>query len=382
MDQFLSVLSRHQETCLRSASSSTRHTLVKFFPLNVPRRFVADKDHFMRNLAVGLAARGLAPPFIKDVSAVYFGRRRHLGMVRQWVEGRTLHQLIVDGGGGKDGFSLRSDPLFADLGVALARFHLLGNDADFRRGVIERHFPSAAPMALLRLEEWRRGALLSLVCSSLGQSPVWGDLYRDVIEAGSDVVRVVGAAVGNLKTAEALRPVFGHNDCTPSNIVVRDDAAAEADSGGVYLIDEEWAAPNLAIYDFANFVMAMTLLRLRGLAELSTNSILRRAVRTMAAEYLKMMKTESLESEGGQMNDVEGCSVDAFVDDVWTFVPVAALTHCFSNLIHASKEGQLTTAIPVDDALHDREGTFNWLRHASDHISVFREYSQSFQNGI
>ena len=101
MDQFLSVLSRHQETCLRSASSSTRHTLVKFFPLNVPRRFVADKDHFMRNLAVGLAARGLAPPFIKDVSAVYFGRRRHLGMVRQWVEGRTLHQLIVDGGGGK-----------------------------------------------------------------------------------------------------------------------------------------------------------------------------------------------------------------------------------------------------------------------------------------
>ena len=55
-----------------------------------------DQEHFMRNLGMALADRGMAPPFLKAISSVYFGRSTQLGMVRQWVDGDTLQHLIVE----------------------------------------------------------------------------------------------------------------------------------------------------------------------------------------------------------------------------------------------------------------------------------------------
>ena len=356
-----------------------RHTLVKFFPLDVPRRLLSSKEHFMRNLGLALASRGLAPAFLNDIRATYFGRPMHVGMARQWVEGKTLQQRVF----GVQVVDLLE--IFASFGAALARFHLLGEDADFRRQVIEGHFSKPTiPVLLSRLEEWRRGAVVSLVSSPLRDCPRWRRLYDDAIEAASDVVDVVGATAEKIQTAEALRLVFGHNDCSPSNVVVSSSSmeipstSSASSNDVVYLIDEEWAAPNIAVYDFANVVMTMTLLRLREQAAFS-DSDLRLVIKAMAAAYIARMKASSSD-EGAFDHEAPDSIVDAFVNDIWAFVPVAALTHCFSNLIHASKEGQLTTRVPVDDALFDERGTFNWLRHATDHLLVLKQYRHDSKN--
>ena len=176
----------------------------------------------------------------------------------------------------------------------------------------------------------------------------------------------------------------------------------------VHLIDEEWAAPSLAIYDFANFIMVLRLFRLRERKNF-TDDFIRAALLTMAEAYLrktkkmtammmkekkkKEKKSNNLASKDGKVDHVIDDEDDeednddddshfedlakSFVEDAFSFVPVVALTHCFSNLIHASKEGQLTSAIPVDDRLYDAKGTFNWLRHATDHFRLYKEAASS-----
>ena len=94
----------------------------------------------------------MGPPFIKDVSAVYFDRRRHLGMVREWIEGTPLHAHLASLP--KNG-AARLDAVFRGVGISLAKFHLLGADADFRRDIVNRHFPGAlsTPVVFRLLEQ-------------------------------------------------------------------------------------------------------------------------------------------------------------------------------------------------------------------------------------
>ena len=366
----------------------------------------------MSNLARFLASKGLGPSFIKDVSAVYFDRRRHLGMVRDWIEGTPLHAVLtrLDASASDGVPSRRLDAIFRGVGVALARFHLLSDDAEFRRGIIERHFPGAlsTPVVFRLLEQWRRDAVLSLLCSrpALENHEVWGSLFAGVIEASRDIDGVIGVILEQILTPEAAKVVFGHFDVNTNNIIVcnadvdkmernraeevkdeeRASGGGEGGGGGkdevaeIFLIDEEWAAPNVAIYDFAKFVTSASVLMARKLTKM-TEAELRRGVSLMAEKYLKTMATsesrKTREERGEKTNSEE--KVKDFVDDVWTFVPLAALTNCFSNLVHASKEGQMCAAeIPSSDELFQKPGgAFNWLRHAQDHLSVFHKHFQS-----
>merc|ERR1719431_1207054 len=307
---------------LDSPGARTRHTLVKFRPVQTPRRFVEDKDHFVSNLARVLAAKGLGPSFIKDVSAVYFDRRRHLGMVRDWIEGTPLHAVLttrLDGGGatsGGGGVSFRLDAIFRGVGVALARFHLLSDDADFQRGIVERHFPGAlsTPVFFRLLEQWRRDAVLSLLCSrpALEHHAVWSRLFAGVIEASRNMESVIGVVLERILTPEAAKAVFGHFDVNTNNIIVSnadvirmEEGVVDGGGGGggvrggakeervaeIFLIDEEWAAPNVAIYDFAKFVTSASVLMARKKTKM-TAAELRRGVTLMAEIYLKTMARE------------------------------------------------------------------------------------------
>jgi hypothetical protein len=122
----------------------------------------------------------------------------------------------------------------------------------------------------------------------------------------------------------------------------------------------------VAVYDFAKFVTSSSLMILRQTTSM-TEAGLQSAVRLMAESYLMMMR-----QRGGQSDSESSVfSVDAFVSDIWTFVPIVALSNCFSNLIHASKEGQLSMDIDEDEKLTHKEGTFNWLRHARDHCLIY-----------
>ena len=58
----------------------------------------------------------------------------------------------------------------------------------------------------------------------------------------------------------------------------------------------------------------------------------------------KREKREEGEEEEQRKTTTTEKQVDGFLEDVWSFVPLAALTNCFSNLIHASKDG-----IPAND---------------------------------
>jgi len=404
---------------LDSPGARTRHTLVKFRPVQTPRRFIEDKDHFVSNLAKVLASKGLGPSFIKDVSAVYFDRRRHLGMVRDWIEGAPLqvflthlHDDVRPGGA----VSSRLDAIFRGVGVALARFHLLGEDVDFRRGIVERHFPGAlsTPVVFRLLEQWRRDAVLALLCSraALETSDVWGKLYAGVIEASRSLDDVIGVVLERISTPEAARAVFGHFDANVNNIIVcnteksgelGEEEEQDGQYGGeerrgsagervaeIFLIDEEWAAPNVAIYDFAKFVTSVSVLMARKLTKLSEVE-LRRGTGLMAGQYLKTMMADGVKrrktSTDEDVDEEQGLTaekVEDFVKDVWTFVPLAALTNCFSNLVHASKEGQLSAAeIPKSDELFQPDGgAFNWLRHAQDHLSVFRKHFNALSSAF
>jgi len=403
---------------LDSPGARTRHTLVKFRPVQTPRRFIEDKDHFVSNLAKVLASKGLGPSFIKDVSAVYFDRRRHLGMVRDWIEGAPLQVFLthlhdVRPGGA---VSSRLDAIFRGVGVALARFHLLGEDVDFRRGIVERHFPGAlsTPVVFRLLEQWRRDAVLALLCSraALETSDVWGNLYAGVIEASRNLDDVIGVVLERISTPEAARAVFGHFDANVNNIIVcnteksgelGEEEEQDGQYGGegrrgsagervaeIFLIDEEWAAPNVAIYDFAKFVTSVSVLMARKLTKLS-EAELRRGTGLMAGQYLKTMMADGVNrrktSTDEDVDEEQGLTaekVEDFVKDVWTFVPLAALTNCFSNLVHASKEGQLSAAeIPKSDELFQPDGgAFNWLRHAQDHLSVFRKHFNALSSAF
>jgi hypothetical protein len=114
------------------------HTLVKFRLMHTPRRFILDKDHFVSNLCSKLYDLGMGPYYIKDVSAVYFDKRRHIGLVREWIEGKPLHYYLTRA---DDIGSL--DEVFRNLGQMLARFHLLIENEEIRRDILDHHFPGA-----------------------------------------------------------------------------------------------------------------------------------------------------------------------------------------------------------------------------------------------
>jgi len=455
---------------LDSPGARTRHTLVKFRPVQTPRRFVEDRDHFVSNLARELATRGLGPPFIKDVSAVYFDRRRHLGVVREWVEGTPLYSHLAAFPAAAAGASVVTDAatasassssssgrlsaasdefnrlllppffgaVFRGVGFSLAKFHSLSNDAEFRRGVVDKHFPGnlATPVVFRLLEQWRRDAVLSLLCarsaleesseasssssSAASSGGIWSSLCSGVIGVSRDLEGIIDVIVERITTPEAAKTVFGHFDANTNNIIVcsenhrgfeeeewkekakdknkqapssrrkrngdkeeqtvNEDGDAIAD---VFLIDEEWASPNVAIYDFAKFVTSVSMMQMRGQTKL-TEGQLRRGVTLMAESYLKTMTAEEDEEKKRmgreeEEEDVTREKVEDFVNDVWTFVPVAALTNCFSNLIHATKESQLSGfvgEIPASDDLIQPDGSFNWLRHARDHFQIFQTHFQ------
>ena len=67
--------------------------------------------------------------------------------------------------------------------------------------------------------------------------------------------------------------------------------------------------------------------------------------------------------------------LETFVNDVFTLIPVVALSHASLCILRASRAGQL--AEEYDDGNNDdgiirrKDRKFNWLRHARDHVTVY-----------
>jgi thiamine kinase-like enzyme len=111
-------------------------------------------------------------------------------------------------------------------------------------------------LAFRLLEQWRRDAVLSLLSSQLEKTQSWNQLFHWVLDASKNVVSTVSDILNRLKTEEALKLIFGHFDCNTSNIIV----CGGLEKADVVLIDEEWAGPNVAVYDFAKFVTSSSLM--------------------------------------------------------------------------------------------------------------------------
>eukprot|EP01052_Picozoa_sp_SAG31_P007893 SAG31_NODE_385_length_16413_cov_265.286686_8_plen_197_part_00 len=174
--------------------------------------------------------------------------------------------------------------------------------------------------------------------------------------------------MAQLRTEEARATVFGHFDPNLSNLIVT--AASETGQiGDVHLIDFEWAGPNIAVYDFAKFITSVRIKRRREQTFCVDELGLRQGMRSMTESYMDQL---------GRGN-VGSATIDDLMNDIYLFIPIVAAVNFFSNIVHASKEGQLSTCVPSTKHIRfgDRDEHFNWLSHAEEHL---RQYNLAVQH--
>merc|ERR1711924_140237 len=156
----------------------------------------------------------------------------------------------------------------------------------------------------------------------------------------------MGAGLGS-ESAAAL--VCGHFDVNGGNVMVEFSKSGSAE---VHLIDFEWAAPNLAVYDFAKFLVSIYISIQRKECSLTLPELLK-DLHKWVGSYLAA--TSQLCPMGNlpyaaQASDVDPKHVLLFMKDVVAYAPIVAAVNFFSNLIHAYHAGQLSD-IPRETCL-------------------------------
>eukprot|EP01064_Diplonema_japonicum_P004869 TRINITY_DN13206_c1_g1_i1.p1 TRINITY_DN13206_c1_g1~~TRINITY_DN13206_c1_g1_i1.p1 ORF type:complete len:769 (+),score=230.06 TRINITY_DN13206_c1_g1_i1:127-2433(+) len=341
-----------------------RKALVTFYNWEKPRRIIHDEINFIGNVAKGLFRAGLGPVQYHDINASYYGCERYLGRIEQWVSGMTLLKAL-------NKKNTDSTAMFRCLGDIIARFHNVIKDKDFKDTIVDYHFQKleGVPLCFTLLEVWRRCALISAERSELKHSDVWSGFYSEFIKR-KDIEEVKKVVLGRLKSRFSTQIVFSHFDVNLSNAIVNDNENPTL----VTLIDIEWCGPSLAVYDFAKLISSLEIQIQRKEVNLTLDEV-PHLLRTVVTAYLDRMGVFC----DGMPEAEKEQHINDFVDDCNAFVPIACILNVYSNLIHASFDGQLEN-ITTNTALGKRGDDFNWIRHASDHFNAFKKYYERLEN--
>jgi hypothetical protein len=135
----------------RRPDVKSRHSLVKFRTMNAPRRFIHEKETFASSLCQKLSQLGVGPNHIRNVMADYYEKKRYVGMVREWIEGKPLQIILT-----KEEAVDHLESVFKSIGSTIARFHLLIQNPEIQSDILSRHFPGSEATSVLktRMEEW------------------------------------------------------------------------------------------------------------------------------------------------------------------------------------------------------------------------------------
>ena len=341
--------------------------LLKFRNLKAPKRFLYDKNSFSANISKNLSKLDLGPNHVKLISASYYGKSKIVGTMREWVDGLPLKHYLQ-----QEECLDKLEKVFENIGKNIADFHLLMENKEFHKNVINYHYPGEnqeIPTVFRLIEQWRKDALLSLLPSNISHT-IWRDFYDNIITSSKNLDNITKDMFDSLQTKQATSLVFGHLDCNTSNIIV----LGPLDYAKTFLIDEEWAGPNIAIYDVAKLISSILLMVTRKTTLLKID-ILKELIYILVRSYLQTLikkKNYSCNNDRNSEADKELCK--KLSSDAWKLFPYVALVNCYSNIIHASKEGQLKDIVNDTGLKRKSDGNFNWLRHASDHFSLFYEY--------
>ena len=88
--------------------------------------------------------------------------------------------------------------------------------------------------------------------SLLQETEIWQDLVRGFNTIAAEIEVLMTEASTCMVSSYSTRIVFGHFDPTPANVMVM---GGGCEPTGAELVDFEWAGPNLAVYDFAKFLV-------------------------------------------------------------------------------------------------------------------------------
>eukprot|EP01059_Diplonema_ambulator_P030966 TRINITY_DN5535_c0_g1_i1.p1 TRINITY_DN5535_c0_g1~~TRINITY_DN5535_c0_g1_i1.p1 ORF type:complete len:768 (+),score=337.74 TRINITY_DN5535_c0_g1_i1:97-2400(+) len=339
-----------------------RKALVTFYNWEKPRRIIHDEINFIGNVAKGLFKAGLGPVQYYDINASYYGCERYLGRIEQWVSGMTLFKALKKK-------NTNVEKMFSCLGDSIARFHNVIRNKEFKETIVDFHFQKldGLPLCFTLLEVWRRCALISTEKSKLRDHPMWQGFYKELLKR-KDIELVKKVVLGKVRSKLSTEMVFSHFDVNLANAIVNNNA----DPSLVTLIDIEWAGPSLAVYDFAKLISSLEIQIQRQEVNLTLDQI-PDLIRIVASAYLQRMgvlDNATDEQKESQITD--------FVSDCYAFVPIACILNVYSNLIHASFDGQLED-IPSHTELGKRGDYFNWIRHAADHFSAFKKYYERLE---
>ena len=341
--------------------------LLKFRNLKTPKRFLYDKNSFSANISQNLSKLGLGPNHVKLISASYYGKTKIVGTMREWVDGLPLKHYLQ-----QEEYLDKLEKVFENIGKNIADFHLLMENKEFHKNVIDYHYPGEnqeIPTVFRLIKQWRKDALLSLLPSNVSNT-IWRDFYDNIIISSKNLDNITKDIFDSLQTKQATSLVFGHLDCNTSNIVV----LGPLDSAKTFLIDEEWAGPNVAIYDIAKLISSILLMVTRKTTLLKIG-ILKELIYILVRSYLQtLMKRKNYGCNNDRNTEAAKELCKKLSNDAWKLFPYVALVNCYSNIIHASKEGQLKDIVNDAGLTRKSDGNFNWLRHASDHFSLFYEY--------
>ena len=337
---------------------AVRKTLVAFYNWEKPRRIIHDEINFIGNVAQGLFDAGLGPDQYCDIHAKYYGCDRYLGRLEEWVEGMTLLKALKKP-------TTQRGKMFSCLGTSIARFHKAIENEQFKKDVLDHHFQKleGVPLCYSLLEIWRRCSIISVEKSELKNSPMWGGFCGEFMETATTFEEVKKQVHVKLRSKYSMKTVYSHFDVNLSNAIVDNNC----DPSKVTLIDIEWSGPSLAVYDFAKLISSLELQ-----IERQEIDITMETVKEMLTNVVEAYLCEIGAFEGASEEE-RGAEVSDFLSDCWAFVPIACILNVYSNLIHASFDGQLTD-ISENRVLGKRGENFNWLRHASDHYAGFKKH--------
>lgn len=339
---------------------------------------------FERSLHRKLAKRGLAQAHLHDIKADYFGRLQVVGRLEELISGRTLLEEIdkvsVSGPDIQSTFNKSDLPnICRSLGRKIAGLHVMWQDVPFQQSA-NKYFPTKQPCGLERFSNWRLCAAFGMSTSpDIATDPLWGAFATDSFHALtnsktlSSLMSHIEHQLATGTTNEAYQMVFGHFDITPTNVLVTPTKdKASSNPWEAHLIDFEWAGPNIAVYDFAKFVLSTQMLIGIGKSGCVTLEVLRdHMLPHMIRSYLTDIRATLPAATLAQLPPLDQAVVD-FNEATWHCTALVAAINCFSNLVHASANGQLAgSRIPHERAKWMSDGRFNWLAHASDHFALF-----------
>ena len=341
--------------------------LLKFRNLKTPKRFLYNKNSFSANISKNLSKLGLGPNHVKLISAFYYGKSKIVGTMREWVDGLPLQHYLQ-----QEECLDKLERVFENIGKNIADFHLLMENKEFHKNVIDYHYPGESqeiPTVFRLIKQWREDALVALLPSNI-LNTTWSGFYDNIITSSKNLNHITKDIFDSLQTKQATSLVFGHLDCNTSNIIV----VGPLNYAKTFLIDEEWAGPNVAVYDIAKLISSILLMVTRKTTLLKI-SILKELIYILVRSYLQnVMKRTNYSCNNDKNNEADKELCKKLSNDAWKLFPYVALVNCYSNIIHASKEGQLKEIINDTGLKRKSDGNFNWLRHASDHFSLFNEY--------